>query len=335
MSLFQYFSHYRWIKEKHKYFLETWQRFMCMLLVSKTRVKKLNSFKQEVHKHFQEGKHSSTYEMYVNYALNTNKRGEVITDLISKYIKLKGKSFLDVGTAYGGYLVAFVKRGCFPYMGVDIDEDFIRLGKLNLKENKLNPDAIMHVDISCFLPDFLREKKFDIITCADVIEHVYDVKKTIRNIKSLMEDKGCLLLEIPNRYNIYNVISDPHFCLFGITLLDRSDAVKYFTSLRPGSYEVNEFYELDYYLSFFEKEIYKINKIWNEDIDFTKFDRTFQTEIEMTYTSKIDSLAISIELKNALKQKFDEYISKYKIQIVKRNIDYFYIQTWRMLICKL
>jgi 2-polyprenyl-3-methyl-5-hydroxy-6-metoxy-1,4-benzoquinol methylase len=332
MSLFQYFSHYRWIKEKHKYFLETWQRFMGMLLTSKIRVKKLNSFKQEVHKYFQEGKHSPTYEMYVNYALNTNKRGEVIADLISKYIKLKGKSFLDVGTAYGGYLVAFAKRGCFPCKGVDIDKDFIRLGKLNLKGNNLNPDAMIRMDISYALPDFFKENKFDIITCADVIEHVHDVKKSIKNIKSLMKDKGCLLLEIPNRYQIDNVISDPHFGLFGITLLDGSEAVEYFTSLRPGRYKVNDFYELDYYLSFFPEEHYKINKIWDEDIDFTEFDRAFHNEIATAYPSKIDSLAISVRLKNALKAKFDEYITKYNSQIVKRNIDYFYIQTWRILI---
>lgn len=332
MTPFQCFSSGRRITEKYKFFSAAWQNFIDILLASKTQVKKLSYFEQEVHKYFQEGKHSPTYDMYVNYALSTNKRGEVIADLISQYANLRGKSFLDVGTAYGGYLVAFAKRGCYPYLGVDIDKDFIRLGKSNLEENNLNPDAIVHVDIGGALPDFLKEKKFGIITCADVLEHVHDVGKTIENIKSLMEDKGCVLLEIPNRYHIYNVISDPHFSLFGITLLDGNEAVEYFTSLRPGSFKVNDFYELDYYLSFFPEEHYKINKIWNEDIDFTEFDRAFHNEIATAYPSKIDSLAISVRLKNALKAKFDEYITKYNSQIVKRNIDYFYIQTWRILI---
>ncbi len=334
MTLFQYFPYYRRVKGKRRYFLEGWQRFINMLLTSKNHVKKLNDFEKEVYEYFQEGKNSPTYDMYVNYALSTNKRGEVIADLISQYAKLKGRSFLDVGTAYGGYLVAFAKRGCYPYTGIDIDKDFIRLGKLNLKGNNLNPDAMICMDISDTLPDFFKEKKFDIITCADVIEHVHDVRKSIENIKSLMKDKGWLLLEIPNRYHIDNVISDPHFGLFGITLLDGNEAVEFFTSLRPGSYKVNDFYELDYYLSFFSKENYKINKIWNEDIDFTEWDKAFLSEIATTYLSKIDRLAVSIRLKNALIMKFGEYIRKYKNQMIKRNVDYFYIQTWRMLFSK-
>lgn len=296
------------------------------------------SFHEEVYRFFGKPDNledSPMYITYINYALSTNERGENIAKIISQYINIPRKSFLDIGTAYGGYVVAFAKRGCNPYVGVDIDEKFINLAKLNLRENKLNPGAIIKVDISKPLPDILEKKRFDILTCADVLEHVSDVKTTLENIKSLLSDKGCILIEIPNRYHVQNVLCDPHYGLFGITLLDRPDALKFFASLRGATYGIGEYYGLDHYLSFFPKDCYEMNKIWQEEeINFDHLDAMFQNEIEMAYLSKIDSLSVPPETKDTLKRQFEYYISAYRGQMCNRKIDHFYIQTWRVLFRK-
>jgi hypothetical protein len=91
------------------------------------------SFEEEVYKLFGKPDNPEDFPMcitYINYALSTNERGESIAKTVSEYVSLPRKSFLDVGTAYGGYVVAFSKRGCNPYLGVDIDERFRRLAAL-------------------------------------------------------------------------------------------------------------------------------------------------------------------------------------------------------------
>jgi glycosyltransferase involved in cell wall biosynthesis len=320
----------------HKLFIEEWEKLAAPFCSLRTRAKKRRTFKEAIYKHLgKTNKQSPMYKVYENYALTTNERGKGIVNLVSPYLKVKGKTFLDIGTAYGGYMVAFSKAGCNPCMGIEINENLIALGKVNLEENNLNPDNMFNVDISKPLPDMLKNRKFDIITCADVLEHVSDLPKTFENIKILMSNKGCFLWEIPNRYSIKNVISDPHFGLFGITLLDRDDAIQYFKAQRTFKYDIGEYYGLNYYTSYFLEESYRIKKLWeNTNIDFIESDRLLQTEIEMKYQSIIDNLPISSEIKINLKKKFEEYIRKYKKQINNRDVDYFYIPNWRVLICR-
>jgi len=93
-------------------------------------------FEEEVYKLFRKPDNPEYFPMYItyiNYALSTNERGESIAKTVSEYVSLPRKSFLDIGTAYGGYVVAFARRGCNPYLGVDIDERFIRLAKLLIR----------------------------------------------------------------------------------------------------------------------------------------------------------------------------------------------------------
>jgi 2-polyprenyl-3-methyl-5-hydroxy-6-metoxy-1,4-benzoquinol methylase len=320
----------------HEYFVDALKGF-----VSTRHNKRLNSgqstFESELRKYFGDtagDRNAPMFSTYLNYALTTNERGEGIAHVVSGYVSLSNKSYLDIGTAYGGYVVAFARQGCYPYRGVDVDDALIRLAKLNLQENNLDPDVISRVDITEPLPYELKDRQFDVITCADVLEHVLDLDRTVENIKSLMADKGCVLLEIPNRYHVQNVLSDPHCGLFGITLLSRGDAMQYFSSLREGKYDIGEFHELEHYLSFFPSQFYTIIKLWNEDIDYGDLDMVFHNEIEKTYELKLDRRAIDKELKRLLRKRFEDFVQTYKRQMGNRQIDYFYVQTWRVLICK-
>jgi hypothetical protein len=80
-----------------------------------------------------------------------------------------------------------------------------------------------------------------------VIEHVLDVPKALYNAVRLLNLGGVLLLEIPNRHSIEFVGSDGHFGLFGITLLDRWQAVEYHRQFYSFAYDVGDYYELNTY----------------------------------------------------------------------------------------
>jgi 2-polyprenyl-3-methyl-5-hydroxy-6-metoxy-1,4-benzoquinol methylase len=294
-----------------------------------------DSFRNAVLKVNEGGKNLPMHETYVNYALSTNERGDTLARFLSPYIKFKDKSYLDVGTAYGGYLVAFAKRGCRPYLGIEINERLIELCKLNLMENKVNPDHVLQQDICQPLPANLRERRFDLITCTDVLEHVLDLPRTLENLKTLLADQGYLYLEIPNRYHVKNVISDPHYGLFGITLLEKHDAIQYLKSIVGWDYSVSDYYEIEHIVPFLSEKYFKITKLFSETLDSRTLDDLFRAEVERTYISKINNLAIPIELRGKLLDKVGNYITYYVKQKSKSNVDLFYIQNWKILIQKL
>jgi 2-polyprenyl-3-methyl-5-hydroxy-6-metoxy-1,4-benzoquinol methylase len=293
-----------------------------------------NSFRKAVLKTYEDGKGSPMYETYVNYALTTNDRGDALAHFLSPYIQFRDKSYLDIGTAYGGYLVAFAKRGCRPYLGIEINERLIELCKLNLMENKVNPDHVLQQNIYEPLPANLRERKFDLITCTDVLEHVLDLPRTLENLKTLLAGRGHLYLEIPNRYHVKNVISDPHFGLFGITLFEKEDAITYFRYLRAGDYLVADYHDLDCYISSFPEAYFVTQTLSTENIDFIELDTLFRKEIENSFESKVENLPVPVEMKEKLKKMFKQYIAQCVKQMQKRDIECFYSQNWKILIQK-
>jgi SAM-dependent methyltransferase len=52
------------------------------------------------------------------------------------------------------------------------------------------------------------EDKFDLVLCTNVLEHVYETKKAIKNLKSLMKDGGQLLVSVPFIYPLHDEPSD-------------------------------------------------------------------------------------------------------------------------------
>jgi hypothetical protein len=69
---------------------------------------------------------------------------------------------------------------------------------------------------------------------------------------NLLNPGGILLLEIPNKYSFNFVAKDGHFGLFGITLLDRPDAIEYHRTFFDFEYDVGDYYILNFYQREFE-----------------------------------------------------------------------------------
>ena len=102
-----------------------------------------------------------------------------------------------------------------------------------------------------------------------------------------------------------------------------------------GDLSVSDYYELQDILSFFPEKYYKINGLFSEIPDSRTLDELFRAEVVRTYVSKINNLAIPIELKNKLLNKIGNYITNYSMQRSQKNIERFYVQNWKILIQKL
>lgn len=126
-------------------------------------------------------------------------------------------SILDVGCGDGNFLsrLAEQKKG-FELYGFDISDEAIRLAK----RKKFISDL--------FVGDLLKKetlprKRFDVVVCSEVLEHIDDYKKALKNISGLVKRDGKLIVTVPHsmRYWTEHDRYAMHFRRFEKKELDR------------------------------------------------------------------------------------------------------------------
>jgi 2-polyprenyl-3-methyl-5-hydroxy-6-metoxy-1,4-benzoquinol methylase len=140
----------------------------------------------------------SKYYDFEDYISHSNKKNDFISKLyqvvrsfsikrkyklISKLIR--SKKILDIGSGTGEFL-GYMKIKRFDTYGVEIAK---KARELSIKNHKLNVKSSL---------SSLDETNFDIITMWHVLEHVYDLDGYMKRIKSLLNDKGVLIVAVPN-----------------------------------------------------------------------------------------------------------------------------------------
>lgn len=97
------------------------------------------------------------------------------------------KALLDIGCSSGNFGAAVrSKFGC-RVVGVEINPYEAR--KSRAKLDLVIEQDILSADIT---------EKFDCITCLDVLEHIENTGAFLEKVRTLLSDKGCFLLSIPN-----------------------------------------------------------------------------------------------------------------------------------------
>jgi 2-polyprenyl-3-methyl-5-hydroxy-6-metoxy-1,4-benzoquinol methylase len=183
---------------------------------------------------------------YVEYSLGTVDRGRWTFEELRPFGLKPGFRFLDAGCAYGGYLAAAVEAGAREVVGIDVSEKYLRIARellpalgvtARIEQGSLSDRALLQ-----------SLGQFDVITCADVIEHVEDVAATLANLAGALAPGGLLYVAVPNARCPGFVRRDPHFQLFGITLLDPPEARLYCRhATGTDYYDVGEFHTLERY----------------------------------------------------------------------------------------
>ena len=112
--------------------------------------------------------------------------------LIKKYSKHNCNfSALDIGVGSGYFLYSF--KLAFPdsnIIGLEYDHRNIDVAKMNTS-NKID----IHQGNA---ENFSFEEKFNLITSFQVIEHLYDPKSMLENIKNHLTDDGIAIITTPN-----------------------------------------------------------------------------------------------------------------------------------------
>ncbi len=100
-----------------------------------------------------------------------------------------GKKLLDAGTAKG-YLMAAAQELGFDAYGFDISKPAIDAAKKNFPAKKLFCGTLYKAKY--------KNEEFDVITMTDIIEHLPDNHKFMKEINRILKPNGVILIITPN-----------------------------------------------------------------------------------------------------------------------------------------
>ena len=76
----------------------------------------------------------------------------------------------------------------------------------NFIQTDINKDYNhLYLDIT---EEITTNQKFDLVLCTNVLEHIFETKKAIKNLKTLLSDQGSLLVSVPFIYPLHDEPKD-------------------------------------------------------------------------------------------------------------------------------
>lgn len=218
-------------------------------------------------------------------------RGKFVRALISGSYNLTDKKILDLGSGEGGTSFLLSQNNFL----ISSDYSSIRLRRQRDNFNQSNSFLVNNDAKHLPFPD----NSFDIIILQDVIEHIDDTEKLIAETNRVLKSGGLIYLSTPNRFSVFNIISDPHWGLPLLSLFKRQFIRNFYLkifrkdemnrtdiaellSLKELSRYFNGDCELNLYTNFAVRELLKGNKgiVWSNFhlkllklVSFVHFDR--------------------------------------------------------------
>ena len=107
--------------------------------------------------------------------------------LLRRFVKSK---ILDAGCGAGEFKELCESKG-YEYIGIDIEP---------------RADFVQKADI-CNLP--FEGETFDAIIAVDVLEHIQDDSKAVKELKRVLKTDGLLLIHVPNKHQKHILIENP------------------------------------------------------------------------------------------------------------------------------
>jgi len=192
-------------------------------------------------------------------------RGKFVYAIVNQKAKTNNLSVLDLGSGEGGTAKVFSKDNFV----VSLDLSLVRLKRQQStvisKESSTEKSSTNNEDrfLSSFemtssnIPNYLARvngsaiqlpftnHSFDLIIIQDVIEHLTDITNFCSEVTRVLKNNGTIYLSTPNKFSIFNFVSDPHFGLPIVSFLNRASIKKYFLKFfRKGDFRREDIAEL-------------------------------------------------------------------------------------------
>ena len=159
------------------------------------------------------------HRAYREYALGNRQRGVATVKTIASLLGegLAGMNCLDVGSGYGGLLLAMATEAA-SVVGIEYAKDLFDLSRLNVAGEEGNIEIHLGNILDADL--ILSNRKFDLITVGDVFEHIYEIDHLFKRLSMLSHDETVIYFEIPNHRSHHAIRKEHHKFIFGLTMLD-------------------------------------------------------------------------------------------------------------------
>lgn len=138
----------------------------------------------------------------VNKKLSEQYPHDYIDDRIKTAMTLVEKNsnakYLDIGCSNGVVALEIAKViGTNDVHGIDI---------ANIEDAKKRGLKGVEFDLNEDNPLPFQDKTFDVITCFDTLEHIYNTDHVVREIKRILKDEGYALIIVPRTDSLINVL---------------------------------------------------------------------------------------------------------------------------------
>lgn len=152
-----------------------------------------------------------------DYALSGEQRSDPVLDRIEQILDLSGRILLDLGCGDGGFAVAATRRGC-SVIALDVCTKTLQRASARCLWRQVT------VDLCCgsglLLP--ILDGTCDAVILQDVIEHVPNPSTLLQETFRVLRRGGVCYVSAVNSQYLPYILSDPHWGVFGITMLPRS-----------------------------------------------------------------------------------------------------------------
>lgn len=161
------------------------------------------------------------YSGVMRFGLSNRERGMAFLEEFRQLtgLDVAGRRVLDVGSAYGGFVIAAAKAGARAF-GIEIMDYLHALAVENARDE---PEPMRFI-CGDFLDREARGKlgsdPFDIIILNDVFEHVFDLDHLCRCIAEVSHPGTVLYFAIPNGEAWTMVEKEGHRRVFALALLE-------------------------------------------------------------------------------------------------------------------
>lgn len=122
-----------------------------------------------------------------------------IVDFLLPYLPDKEAKILDIGCSTGGLLSIFKSKGYKNLLGIDPSPQCVETARALYKVRA----AVGTIS------DFNPVEKFDLVILSAVLEHLVDFVSAIQQIRSLLNEKGLLLVAVPDVERFSSYLSPP------------------------------------------------------------------------------------------------------------------------------
>lgn len=193
-------------------------------------------------------------------------------------------SVLEIGCS-SGFLLQDLKKE-FPQaeiVGADIIlKPLERLGELLPRVPLLQMDLLQ-------CP--LKEQQFDAVVALNVLEHIEDDMKALKNMARLLKPGGILILEVPQGPNLYDYYD---FHLRHFRRYSKNELLVKIVASGLQLQQINFLGFIPYLSFFFVKKLNRL-RFGAHGANFPEIDEKVRKEIKVTAKSKILEFAFSVE----------------------------------------